>query len=213
MSAVVELESAGTVPTDLAGWHACATKLRNRQVEQADERDHLATRRQMFVLAAATGDGRAQKRIEQLAAREQALNLESLNLSQALARAESEIATGEASLVREDRIGALQQHEARLAARLMLVAAIERHLHEMTPLLAALGEATRDVAQSHLALGGTPTSLPALAAEMVGGRLAEFMSGIGFADWLPLARPEIRPALVSWSEAEASAQESYGITA
>ena len=171
----------------------------------------LATRRQMFVLPAATGDGRAQKRIEQLAAREQALDLESLNLSQALDRAESEIAAGEASLVREDRIDALQRHDARLADRLTLVAAIERHLHEMTPLLAALGEATRDVAQSHLALGGTPAALPALASEMVGGRLAEFMTGIGFADWLPLARPEIRPPLASWAEAEAEAQEDYAI--
>lgn len=213
MSAAAEDRIAVTVPTDLAGWRACAADLRGRQASQADERAQLATRRQTFVLAAATGDGRAQKRIEQLAAREQALNLESANLAQALERAEAEIAAAEALLVTQDRAKALITYDQKLAARLTLVAAVERQLREMTPMLAALGEATRDVVQSHLALGGAPSSLPVLAPEVVGGRLAEFMTGIGFADWLPLARPEIRPAMASWAEMEALAQESYRLAA
>lgn len=211
MSTATNQSVMGATPIDLAGWRACAADLHKRQAQQADERGALAERRQMFVLAAARGDTRAQKRIEQLAGRELVLDLESQNLSQALARAQAEIAAAEALQQREDRADAVRQHEAHLAARLNLVADIERHLREISPKLAALSEATRDVMLGHLALGGTPASLPTLASETVGGRLAEFMTGIGFADWLPLARPEIRPAMKSWAEAEAAAQESYRI--
>lgn len=215
MSAVVAEKTGMTpagVPGDLAGWLACAADLRAKQIDQAAERADLGVRRQVLALAAATGDGRAQKRIEQLAARGAALDLSAANLAAALERAGSEIAAAEADLAREARTEALAQHEQRRTDRLGLVAAIEQRLQEMAPLLDALGHSTRELIASHAALGGASTPLPPLASEAVGGRLAEFMTGIGFADWLPLARPEIRPALASWLEAEAAAQESYAIT-
>lgn len=209
MSSAAAEKVTGAVPANLAGWRACAAGLCAKQAEQAAERTDLATRRQMLALAAATGDSRAQKRIEQLAMREQALDISAANVAQALERAEREITAAEAALIAEDRVAALELHAQRLTARLALVAAIEQRLQELTPLLASLGIATRDLTQSHLALGGASASLPPLATEAVGGRLAEFMTGIGFADWLPLARPEIRPALASWLEAETTAQGNY----
>jgi len=196
---------------DLAGWLACAADLRSKQATLVAERAHLVTRRQMLALAAATGDSRAQKQIEQCAAREQALDLSTTSVAQALEHADLEIAAAEAALAMQVRVEAANDHERRLEARLVLVATIEERLQEIAPLLTTLGEATRAVTESHLALGGICRALPPLAPEAVGGRLSEFMVSLGFADWLPLARPEIRPALTSWVDAEALAQESYGV--
>jgi hypothetical protein len=215
MSAIVGEKPAaipGSLPGDLAGWLACAADLRTKQSEQASERAHLATRRQLLALAAATGDARAQKRIEQLAAREQALDLSAANFAEALQRTGTEIAAAEAALVARARAEALAQYDQRCQDRLALIGAMEQRLLEMAPLLRALSDSTRELIESHAALGGKSVPLPPLASEAVGGRLAEFMTGIGFADWLPLARPEIRPALASWSEAESAAQQSYAIT-
>jgi hypothetical protein len=199
-------------PTDLAGWLACAADLRLKQATLAAERTHLATRRQMLALAAATGDSRAQKRIEQLAAQWQALDLSTISAAQALEHADLEIAAAEAALAARERTEAVKNHQQQLTARLALVATIEGRLQEIAPLLNALGETTRALTENHLALGGLRSTVPPLAPEAVGGRLSEFMVGLGFADWLPLARPEIRPALVSWIDAEALAQESYGVS-
>ncbi|MDY0872518.1 hypothetical protein [Dongia rigui] len=215
MSALVA-EKAGVkpadVPRDLAGWLSCAADLRAKQADQAAERADIAMRRQVLALAAATGDGRAQKRVEQLAARVQALDLSAANVAAALEHAGTAIAAAEADLAREARIEALARHEKRRTERLALIATIEQRLQEMAPLLDALGHSTHDLVASHAGLGGAAAPLPPLAFEAVGGRLAEFMTGIGFAQWLPLARPEIRPPLASWLEAEAAAQESYAIT-
>jgi len=213
MSVAVVDNAAAAVPDSLAGWHACAADLRSRQTEQEAERAHLATRRQMLALAAATGDGRAQKKIEQLVAREQILAVNAVSLNQALERATAEIAAQEATILAEGRTKAIAALDARLAARLVLVAEIEQRLSEIVPLLTSLGRETHAVTAGHLALGASRTSLPPLATEAIGGRLAEFMAGIGFADWLPLARPEIRPALDSWIDAERTAQMSYVIAA
>jgi hypothetical protein len=215
MSAIVAEKPAtiaASLPGDLAGWLACAADLRAKQSAQASERAHLVTRRQMLALAAATGDGRAEKRIEQLAAREQALDLSAANVAEALQRTETEIAAAEAALAAQARSAALAQYDQRCQDRLALVATLEQRLLEMAPLLRALSDSTRELIESHAALGGKSPPLPSLASEAVGGRLAEFMTGIGFADWLPLARPEIRPALASWLKAEAVAQETYAIS-
>lgn len=212
MSVAVADKAALALPTDLAGWQACAADLRARQSAQIAEQAHLATRRQMLALAAATGDGRARKQIEQLAARQQALDLGAASTVQALERAAVEIAAAEAELIAKDRTRALTDHGKCLVDRLALVETIEQRLREIAPLLVELHAATRAVALSHLALGGERGALPPLAPETVGGRLSEFMAGIGFAEWLPLARPEIRPALTSWVAAESLAQESYGVS-
>lgn len=212
MNTTVGEKPAAAVPQDLAGWHICASSLRAKQSALAAEKTELTTRRQTLALAATIGDGRAKKRIEQLAAREAVLEIDTVSLGHALEHADAEIAAAEATRAAATRHSEVIAHAELLTARLALVRTIEQHLHEMTPLLEALGEATREVVESHLALGGMRGTLPPLASEAVGGRLCEFMAGIGFADWLPLVRPEIRPALASLLDAETLAQESYGVS-
>jgi hypothetical protein len=211
--AVNDRSAPGALPASPAEWRACAANLRARQAENDAERTRLAKQREALGLAAATGDGRAQKRVQMLAGREQALALDAMNIAQGLAHAEITIARNAADQATLERREAILHHQAMLASRLSLIAEIERALRSVTPLLAQLAAATHRIEESHLALGGERPTLPPLAQEAVGGRLAEFMTGIGFASWLPLARPEIRPAIQSWAEAERAAQASYALPA
>lgn len=214
MSQIVsERIAPGALPASLAEWRACAAQLLARQVENAAERARLTKQREALALAAATGDGRAQKRVQMLAGREQALAQDATTIAQGLAQADIAIARNAADQADIDRQEAIRRHQAKMDSRLSLIAEIELALRSLPPLLAELAEATREIEESHLALGGERLTLPPLAQEAVGGRLAEFMTGIGFAAWLPLARPEIRPAIQSWAEAERKAQASYALPA
>ncbi|WP_374314586.1 hypothetical protein [Dongia sp.] len=210
---VTEREAPGALPASPAEWQACAAHLQARQAENDAERARLARQREALALAAATGDGRAQKRVQMLAGRDQALALDAMNIAQGLAHAEIAIARSVADRAGFERQEAVRRHQVMLESRLSLIAEIELVLRSMPPLLVQLAEATRLIEESHLALGGERPTLPPLAQEAAGGRLAEFMTGIGFAAWLPLARPEIRPAIQSWTEAERAAQASYALPA
>lgn len=201
------------LPASLADWRICTAQLQQKQSEIDAERASLAVQRRELSLAAATGDSRAQKRVAQLASREQALELDTVNISQGLAQANAEVATGEANLAETERRQAIIRHGEMLESRLLIVAEIERGLQSVAPLLANLAALTHEIEESHIACGGTRPTLPPLAQEAAGGRLAEFMTGAGFAAWLPLARPEIRPAIESWAEAERVAQACYQLPA
>lgn len=211
MSGSIKKKKGAIAPRNVTEWQACLKGLKAKQAKQTTERANLTERRQMLALAAAIGNTTAQKRIEQLAARERVLDVELVSLNQALAHAQAEIAAAEAAAVVEARNTALKHHEDILSARLKLVVVLEQRLLDMKPLLEALRDATRDVTESHYKLGGAHEILPPLALEAVGGRLCEFMAGIGFENWLPLARPEIRPASTSWHRAESVAQEHYHV--
>ncbi|WP_374656110.1 hypothetical protein [Dongia sp.] len=199
-------------PRTLAEWRQCAAGLVSKQGEIEVERASLAGQRQELALAAATGDKQAQMRIAQVAVQEHALEFDRATIAEGLVRAGEEIAAGEARLATSARQQAVARHGDLLEKRLVLVEAIEQAVRSVAPQLTALAELTLEIEGSHAQLGGSRATLPPLAQENVGGRLAEFMAGQGFAAWLPLARPEVRPALGSWIAAEKDAQTHYRLT-
>lgn len=200
-------------PITLEGWHQCAADLQRRHQANHVERDRIVQKRQASALAAARGDGTAQKEIARLAERDANLHLIASSLEQGLAIATQEIDSCEAQVAQENRLDDLAAFQEKLAARLVLVADIEAHVRIMAPLLKRLAAITTEIEREHAVLGGARPILPPLAQETVGGRLAEFMAGCGFADWLPVVRPEIRPAIASWLDAEQIVQQSYQLTA
>lgn len=206
---MTERAAPRALPASLADWRICVAHLQQKQGDIDRARARLAAQRQDLSLAAATGDSRAQKRVALLAGQEQALELDAANISHGLAQANAEIAAGEASHADAERRQAVIRHNEMLEGRLLIVAAIEQGLQSITPLLANLAALTHEIEESYIACGGGRPTLPPLALEAAGGRLAEFMTGSGFAAWLPLARPEFRPALESWAEAERVAQACY----
>ena len=200
-------------PVTLEGWQQCAADLQRRHQANDAERGQIVRKREESALAAAQGDTNAQKQIAKLAGREAGLNLISASLSQGLAIAAQEIGAREAQIVQENRLADLAGFREKLAARLVLVTEIESQVRDMAPLLQRLAAMTAEIEQTYNSLGGVRLTLPPLAQEAVGGRLAEFMAGSGFAEWLPVVRPEIRPAITSWSEAEQVVQQSYQFAA
>lgn len=196
-------------PATLENWRHCEADLRQRHQANAAEHDRIAMLRQALALDAARGDAGAQKKITRLVARAADLSLAAITLDQGLAVAVQEIGTWEARAAAAVRVADHAQLHDKLAARLALVAEVERQIRALVPLLDRLAALTGEIEQAHAALGGQRPVLPPLAQEAVGGRLAEFMAGSGFAAWLPLARPEIRPALASWVAAEQDIQKSY----
>lgn len=197
------------LPATLEGWRQCAADLQQRQQANDAERQRLTRKRQESALAAARGDTVAQRQIARLAEREASLDLAAASLDQGMAVAAQEIGSWEARVVHENRETGIAAFRDKLTGRLALVAVIERQVRDIAPLLDQLATITAEIAEAHAALGGARSVLPPLARESVGGRLAEFMAGCGFADWLPVARPEVRPAIRSWLEAEQVVQQSY----
>lgn len=197
------------IPANLNGWRQCVADLLRRQARNASERDRLTELRRSLGLSAVQGDPRAQRKVAQYAAQAAALSEEASSIEAALERGQREIAAAESAAAAAARTAAQDRFRQQLADRLELVADVETTLRGIVPKLAALEAATRSIEAMHASLGGARATLPPLAAEAVGGRLAEFMTGIGFAQHLPLARPEIRPAIASWVEAEALAQRNY----
>jgi hypothetical protein len=200
-------------PSTLAGWRACEAELRQKQEGNAAARDRLIQQRHESALAASRGDADANRRMAELAAEEALLQLaaQSLDLGQRAVAQEIEAEEGRAAA--KAWAVAVKAHHARLEKRLALVEEIEQRLRAVTPLMAQLATHSGEIEQAHAALGGVRPFLPPLAQDAVGGRLAEFMTGCGFADWLPLARPEFRPALDSWAKAERESQEAYRLVA
>jgi len=200
-------------PSALSGWRACEAELRQKQESNAAARDRLIQQRQESALAASRGDADAGKRMAALAGEEAVLHLAAQSLDLGLRAVAQEIAAEEGRAAAKARAGAVREHGAKLGKRIALVEEIERRLRAVTPLLAQLATLTGEIERAYAALGGARPFLPPLAQEAVGGRLAEFMTGCGFAAWLPLARPEFRPALESWAKAEREIQEAYRLTA
>ena len=200
-------------PATLEGWRQCAADLQQRHQANDAERQRLARKRQESALAAARGDTAAQRQISRLAEREASLALVATSLGQGMAVAAQEIGSWEARAVHENRQAGIAALRDKLAERLALVAVIERQVRDIAPLLDQLAAITAEIDQAHASLGGARPVLPPLTRESVGGRLAEFMAGCGFADWLPVVRPEVRPAIGSWLEAERIVQQYYQLQA
>jgi hypothetical protein len=196
-------------PADLESWRQCEADLQQRRQANEAERGQIAVQRQDMALAAARGDPSAQKRIARLAARDAELHLAGTSLTQGLAVAAQEIGSQQIQAAQQKRTADLVKLRENLLGRLAVVAEVERRLRDVTPLLDRLGTITGEIEEAHAKLGGKRPILSPLAQEAVGGRLAEFMAGSGFSDWLPLPRPEIRSALTSWVGAEQDVQESY----
>ncbi|MBK8159436.1 MAG: hypothetical protein IPK59_11955 [Rhodospirillaceae bacterium] len=204
---------SGRTSSLLAGWRACEAELRQKQESNAAARDRVIQQRQESALAASRGDADAGKRMADLASEEAVLHLAAQCLDLGLRAVAQEIDAEEMRAAAKARARAVKAHGAKLAKRIALVEEIEQRLRAVTPLLAQLATLTGEIERAHAALGGARPFLPPLAQEAVGGRLAEFMTGCGFAAWLPLARPEFRPALGSWAKAEREIQETYRLTA
>jgi hypothetical protein len=185
--------------------------LRERREVLARELADSDVARGRLALAAALGDSAGRRGLDRLLARGSELAAQISALDTAIAAAEAERrAAAAAEAAAQRRIDG--QHLRRLLAeRLEMATAIDGELRRLRGRLSRFAIIGAEVEARHAALTGAGLRDDPLRAEAVGGRLAEVMAGLGFDAWLPLARPEIRPALDSLRAAESVAQLAYAV--
>ncbi|TDQ82513.1 hypothetical protein A8950_2336 [Dongia mobilis] len=174
-------------------------------------------------LRAALGDAAARTLTEAALAKAALLAAEAAALDRAIA---ADRAAGEAAAARTAAIAgrrAAKMVEAQLAERLRVAGEVERlarRLFAQVERLGGLGAAIDDAIDGNagaqrLGAAALEGEIPArrfqapLGMAATGGRLAEFMAGLGFDAFLPLPRPETRAPIDALRAAEASAQEPY----
>lgn len=192
-----------------ATWHERAAQLRARRAATDRELQSLETARQTEVLAAMLGDTAAQRRLDRARDRGALLADQAAALDQAVALAEAEIARLDAAMAEAAAAAERDRLADLLAARLAVVAKIEQALRDLLTALRQVEALGSEIDRHHAALGGARQVLPPLAPEATGGRLAEFMAGLGYGDFLPLPRPESRAPIASIAAAEEAAQSVY----
>jgi hypothetical protein len=188
-----------------------AGQLLARRAEIAGEIGENAQQRQTQALKAALGDIQAKRGFDRILGRGAELAAQAAALDDALRAADTEIAVAEAEAARVMAQQMSMELTAHCAARLVLAGDIERRLQDLLPMVMRLGASASEIERRHRELGGVQRILTPLSPDAVAGRLAEFMAGLGYDAWLPLARPESRPALASLQAAEALAQVHYHI--
>jgi hypothetical protein len=173
-------------------------------------------------LRAALGDAAARTEAAAALARSALLAAEAAALDRAIA---SDAAAGEAAAARAATIARRRAAEAILAQlieRVRVAGEVERLARRLFDRMEHLGrlgrsidlavEAATDGKGGGAALDG---EIPErrfqapLGGAAIGGRLAEFMAGLGFDAFLPLPRPETRAPIDALRAAEAAAQEPY----
>lgn len=160
-------------------------------------------------LKVALGDTAAQRGFEQMVSRGALLAAQATALSQAMAAADAAIAGAEASAA-DDRAAAERKAVlALLQQRLQAADEIEAMLRALLPKIVAYGDLGTRIERCAATQIGRTGFLPMLAQEAAAGRLAEFMAGLGFGAWLPLTRPETRPAIAALKETEEALQGPY----
>jgi hypothetical protein len=200
-------------PVGLDAWRSCKAELDQRLQDNGAARDQVSRQRQHMLLAAARGNPDVQRQLQQLTERDGRLLMAATLTGEALALATREIAAAEAEGLGAARAEALAALDRQLRQRLVLVAEVERAIDALRLALEQLGAAGAEITERHHAIGGQRRFLPPLGQEAAGGRLAEYISGLGLDCWLPLPRPEARPPISSLVAAEAAAQESYRLPA
>lgn len=169
-------------------------------------------------LRAALGDAAARPETEAALAKSALLAAEAAALDRAIA---ADRAAGEAAAARAAAIAgrrAAEMVEAQLAERLRVAGEVERlarRLFAQVERLGGLGAAIDDAIDGKFGAAQLDGEIPArrfqapLGAAAIGGRLAEFMAGLGFDAFLPLPRPETRAPIDALRAAEAAEQEPY----
>jgi hypothetical protein len=193
----------------MTAWHERADDLRQRQIQLVTELAAITRENEQIAATAASGDRAALKRIAQLAQRRSEISLMLEGLVQEIATATMHIAAEEEEQRGKIRTERLAELDEKLAARLTLIAGIERKFTEIAALFPKLSEMTDEILHRHRELGGCSPFLPPLTKDAVGGRLSNHLSEIGLSAWLPLPRPELPMLQASWTAAERAAQQSY----
>lgn len=194
---------------ELARLQARASELSDRRALIMLEQQENDAASQAMALKSALEDATPPRGFEQLAGRAMLLAAQATALDQAIADADAAVSQAEAAAEMARQAAERKAVRAHLQERLQLAGDIEAALRALLPKLAAFSDLGSRIERRASVLEGHPRILPALAPEAAGGRLAEFMAGIGFGAWLPLTRPETRPALAALKEGEEALQRPY----
>lgn len=170
--------------------------------------DTLAGEGRDLALQAALGDRAAARRSARHQARETALSVQLAAIDHALADAAGTDGARDAAAAAARRAQQERAIASLLRKRLDATAKIEAGLRQLIVEIAALDAAGVALAEAGRDFDRVAFLSP-LGREATGGRLAEFMAGIGYDSWLPLARPEIRPAIADLAAAERAAQQAW----
>lgn len=186
--------------------NAPADTLAARRAEMALALDDLAGEGRHLALQAALGDRAASRRLTRHQARSTSLSTQLAALDEALARTAIEKDAADAVARAKQRSDQKHRLAGLLQRRLDLSTGIDAALRRLVVQIAALDAAAAEIGSAGCEMGFTVSAFHPLGREATGGRLAEFMAGIGFDAWLPLSRPEIRPAIADLPAAEKTAQ-------
>ncbi len=201
------------MPQSLAEWKLCAKDLEAKQQGNRAARQRVAEQREAVSLRAMRGDAAARRKLAELAGEAATLSREAEALEAGMRSSALAIAEAERAEAERARVAKLERYATLLSERLELVGRIEQFLIGLSPMLDALDDKSQQVEGFYQQLGGSPQLMAPLSRENIGGRLAEFIAGTGLGAWLPLAKPEIRPAISSLVDAEEAAQRRYRLEA
>jgi multidrug efflux pump subunit AcrA (membrane-fusion protein) len=194
---------------ELARLKARASDLRDRRIAVTLAQQENEAASQAMALKSALDEATPPRGFEQVAGRAVLLAAQAAALDQALANADVEVGQAETMAEMDRQVAERRAVRANLEERLQLAGDIEAALRALLPKVAAFSALGSRIERCAGVLDGHARILPPLAPEAAGGRLAEFMAGLGFGAWLPLIRPETRPAIAALKEAEAALQRPY----
>jgi hypothetical protein len=183
-----------------------ADKLVARRAEIASTLEGLAGDNRNLALQAALGDQAAARRLTRHQARANSLASQLTALDAALAQAASNEEAAASASRAQQRADQKRHLDSLLHRRRDLSAEIDAALRRLALQIAALDAASAEIGSRGHDQRFAVSAFNPLGREATGGRLAEFMAGIGFDAWLPLSRPEIRPAIADLAAAEQAAQ-------
>ncbi|WP_374374834.1 hypothetical protein [Dongia sp.] len=201
--------SAALAETAMPDLQDKANRLRQRRSEIVAELSDNGHQQQAQALKAALGDAQAKRGFERLLGRGAELAAQAAALDTAMLEIDATIMSAEAAAMQASHVRRTAELADLQRRRLLLAGEIDANLRKLLPLVARFINEASEIERRHQSLGGARLILAPLSAEMVKGRLAEFMAGLGYDAFLPLIRPEARPALMSLHEAEAAAQATY----
>lgn len=186
-----------------------ADTLAARRGEIAAALDTLAGENHNLALQAALGDRAASRRLTRHQARANGLTDQLAALDAALALAAGAHDAAATAAREEQRADQKRRLDGLLQRRRDLSVGIDASLRRLAVELAALDAAAAEIGSLGHDQRFAVSAFNPLGREATGGRLAEFMAGIGYDAWLPLSRPEIRPAIADLAAAEQAAQDIF----
>lgn len=183
-----------------------ADTLAARRAEIAATFETLAGENRHLSLQAALGDRAAARRLTRQQTRANSLASQLTALDAALAQATSNQEAAASATRAQQRADQKRHLDSLLQRRRDLSAEIDAALRCLALQITALDAAAAEIGSLGPDQRFAVSAFNPLGREATGGRLAEFMAGIGFDAWLPLSRPEVRPAIADLAAAEQAAQ-------